>query len=94
MLFRSTKKKIFSFTKNNDDYSIEECIKGCKSKWDNSWRLLIESYSKDDVKVWWHSLDYRKTEALSYEDFEQVFLISGLMPRTNIKWDIRVYFLY
>ena len=84
----------FYLTGNNDGSSIEECIKKCKPQWENSWRLWIDAYFKHDVKVWWCSLDSRKIKALSDEDFEQVFWISGLMPRTNTKWNIRVYFLY
>ena len=64
----------FYLTGNNDGSSIEECIKKCKPQWENSWRLWIDTYFKDDAKVWWCSLDSRKMKALSDEEFEQVFL--------------------
>ena len=66
--------RIIYFTGNNDGYGIEECIKNYKSQWENSWRLWIDAYFKHDVKVWWCSLDSRKMDALSNEDFEQIFL--------------------
>ena len=36
--------------------------------------LWIDAYFRDDAKVWWCSLDSRKMDALSDEEFEQVFL--------------------
>ena len=68
-LFTGFQKKedVFYFTGNNDGSSIEECIKNYKSKWENSWRLWINAYFKDDAKVWRCSLDSRKMDALSDE---------------------------
>ena len=69
-LFTSFKKmENFYFTGNNDGYGIEECIKNCKSQWENSWRLWINTYFRNDAKVWWCSLDARKMDAQSDEDF-------------------------
>ena len=49
-------------------------LKRLQIKMGNLWSVSIDSYFKDDAKVWWHSLDYAKRKALFTEDLEQILL--------------------
>ena len=60
------------FTRKNYGFSIEECLKDYKSRWKILCLVWIDSYFKDDAKVWWHSLDYAKKKALFDEYLELV----------------------
>ena len=62
------------FTRKDDGISIQEYLEENKIKWYIVWKFWAAYYLKDDVKLWWESLNRDKMKTLLDKEFEQVFL--------------------